>query len=136
MSAPPSTAAALLAVALGSALGGCLRWAAGAALNGVWLAGFPLGTLAVNCIGGLFIGALMFWFTLQPHELWRTFLITGVLGGLTTFSAFTGESLALLHHGRVWMALSHTLAHVAGALACAAAGYALARLAAGGLTGV
>ena len=111
-----------LAVALGSACGGVLRWGAGLWLNGRW-AGFPLGTLAVNCMGGLLIGVALAWFERLPNELGRALWITGVLGGLTTFSAFSAESLQLLQRGHWALAAGHTLAHVFGGLACAALGY-------------
>lgn len=117
----------LLAVALGSALGGMLRWAVGAWANPVWQ-GFPLGTLLVNCAGGLLIGIALLGFEHWPAALPRAFVITGFLGGLTTFSAFSGESLELLQRGQAAMAALHAAAHVLGALACAAAGFALARL--------
>lgn len=116
----------LLAVAVGSAAGAVLRWQVGLWLNARW-AGFPLGTLLVNCAGGLMIGGLLFWLTRQPSELLRLLLVTGFLGGLTTFSSFSAESLALLQQGQWAMALGHTLAHVLGALACTALGYLLAR---------
>jgi fluoride exporter len=112
----------LLAVALGSALGGLARWQVQSWLNPRWL-GFPLGTLLVNCVGGLFIGIALAWFERSPNELWRLFVITGCLGGLTTFSSFSGESLLLLQRGAYAMALAHAAAHLLGALTCAAAGY-------------
>lgn len=111
-----------LAVAGGSAAGGVLRWAVGLWLNGRW-AGFPLGTLLVNCVGGLLIGAALAWFEQLPNEWLRLLLVTGFLGGLTTFSAFSAESLMLLQRGQWLLAAGHTLAHVLGALACAAIGY-------------
>ena len=111
-----------LAVAGGSAAGGVLRWWVGLWLNGRW-AGFPLGTLLVNCVGGLLIGAALAWFEQVPNEWLRLLLVTGFLGGLTTFSAFSVESLLLLQRGQWALAAGHTLAHVLGALACAALGY-------------
>ncbi|MED5621723.1 CrcB family protein [Ideonella sp. BN130291] len=117
----------MLAVAVGAAAGGLLRWAAGLWLNSAWL-GFPLGTLLVNCAGGLLMGLAMVVFSRFPAETLRLLLVTGFLGGLTTFSAYSGESLALLQRGQVAMALGHTLAHVAGALLCASAGFSLGRL--------
>lgn len=116
--------AQLLAVALGSALGGVLRWAVQLWLNARW-AGFPLGTLVVNCVGGLLIGIALAWFARTPNELLRLLLVTGFLGGLTTFSAFTGESLTLLQRGDVGWALAHSAAHLLGALACCAIGFRL-----------
>lgn len=118
--------ASLLAVALGSAMGGVLRWAVQRWLNARW-AGFPLGTLVVNGVGGLLIGIALAWFARLPNELLRLLLATGFLGGLTTFSAFTGESLTLLQRGDVGWALAYSAAHLLGALACCAIGFCLAK---------
>jgi CrcB protein len=104
-----------VAVAVGAALGALARWQAGAWLNTRW-AGFPLGTLLVNLVGGFLIGIALEWFGRQPNELLKLLLVTGFLGGLTTFSAFSGESLALLRQGALGMAMAHTLTHVLGAL--------------------
>ncbi|WP_293438150.1 fluoride efflux transporter CrcB [Piscinibacter sp.] len=119
-----AVAAQVLAVAAGSAVGALARWGAGLWLNARW-AGFPLGTLAVNCVGGLLIGLALAWFERSPHELLRLLLVTGFLGGLTTFSAYSAESLLLLQRGQWALAAGHTLAHVLGALACAALGFKL-----------
>lgn len=116
-----------LAVAGGAAIGALLRWAAGLWFNTPGSA-LPLGTLLVNCVGGLMIGAAVVCFARVPNELLRLLLVTGFLGGLTTFSAFSAESLGLLQRGLWPQALLHTGAHVLGALACAALGAWLARL--------
>ena len=87
-----------LAVAFGAAVGGLLRWRAGVWLNASW-SGFPLGTLLVNVAGGFLIGMALAWFERSPNYLLRHLLVTGFLGGLTTFSAFSGESLVLLQRG-------------------------------------
>ncbi|MBP6270389.1 MAG: fluoride efflux transporter CrcB [Rhizobacter sp.] len=118
--------AQLMAVALGSAVGGVLRWAVQLWLNARW-AGFPLGTLVVNCVGGLLIGIALAWFARTPNESMRLLLVTGFLGGLTTFSAFTGESLTLLQRGDFGWAVAHSFAHLAGALLCCAMGFRLAK---------
>lgn len=123
----PFPLASIAAVATGAALGGVLRWLAAAWLNHRW-SGFPLGTLAVNCVGGLLVGAALVAFERWPAEGWRLFLVVGVLGGLTTFSAFTGESLSLLQRGQWVLAGLHSLAHMVGALACAALGFWLLRM--------
>ncbi|WP_457356020.1 fluoride efflux transporter CrcB [Roseateles sp. P5_D6] len=115
-----------LAVAFGAAMGGLTRWQIGLWLNTRWT-GFPLGTLLVNLVGGLLIGMALEWFGRQPNEVLKLLLVTGFLGGLTTFSSFSGESLAMLQRGELLLALAHTLAHVTGALAAAAAGFALMR---------
>ena len=107
-----------LAVAVGAALGALARWQVGVMFNTRW-AGFPLGTLLVNLLGGLLIGMAMEWLGRQPNEWLKLLLVTGFLGGLTTFSAFSGESLALLKHGELGMALAHSLAHVLGSLLAA-----------------
>ncbi len=116
----------LLAVALGSAVGGVLRWAVQGWLNARW-AGFPIGTLLVNCIGGLLIGVALAGFARTPNEMLRLLLVTGFLGGLTTFSAFTGESLTLLQRGDIGWALVHSAAHLLGSLACCFVGFKIAR---------
>ena len=112
------------AVAGGAAAGALLRWRAGVWLNTAW-SGFPLGTLLVNLVGGLLVGIALAWFERSPDELLRLLLVTGFLGGLTTFSAFSVESLILVQRGQGLLAIGHTLAHVLGALGCAALGYRL-----------
>lgn len=114
----------VLAVASGAAVGALARWGAGLWLNARW-AGFPLGTLFVNAVGGLLIGMALAWFERSPNELLRLLLVTGFLGGLTTFSAFSAESLLLLQRGHWGLAAGHSLAHLLGALACAALGFRL-----------
>ncbi|XHS76450.1 fluoride efflux transporter CrcB [Burkholderiaceae bacterium UC74_6] len=116
-----------LAVAVGAAMGALARWGAGVWLNTRWVGGFPLGTLLVNVVGGLLIGMALEWFGRQPNELLKLLLVTGFLGGLTTFSSFSGESLAMLQRGHFGLALAHTLVHVLGSLAAAAAGFWLMR---------
>jgi CrcB protein len=120
------TLAAGLAVALGGAIGSTMRWAIGLWLNPLALP-FAAGTLAVNCAGGFLIGASLVWFGRFPNDLLRVLLVTGCLGGLTTFSAFSAESLTLLVRGHWPLAVAHTLAHVMGGLGCAALGWWLAR---------
>ena len=111
-----------LAVALGGAGGALLRWRVSLWLNPMPLP-FALGTLVVNCAGGLLIGFSLVAFERHPNETLRLLLVTGGLGGLTTFSAYSAESLALLVRGEPAVALVHTLAHVLGALAFAGLGW-------------
>ena len=124
---PPISFPHVVAVAAGAVLGAWLRWLAGLWLNAKW-AGFPLGTLLVNCVGGLLIGGLLLWFERTPNEFLRLLLVTGLLGGLTTFSSYSGESLILIQRGHLGLALGHTMAHVLGSLACAALGYQIAKV--------
>ena len=127
----PGTWSAAGAVAGGAAIGALCRWGAALWLNARWQ-GFPLGTLFVNLLGGLLIGIALVWLDARPYGTARHFVMTGVLGGFTTFSAFSAESLTLLERGQWTMALAHTAAHVLGALACAALGVMLARATVGG----
>ena len=128
----PPTLVQAAAVAVGASLGALLRWQAGLRLGFV-VAGFPLGTLAVNVVGGFLIGLSLVWFRLHPEATnGRLFVVTGFLGGLTTFSSFSGESLALLQAGNVPLALLHSAAHLFGALAAVALGWWLGRLVFGG----
>ena len=124
----PAVWAQVLAVSAGAAIGALMRWLAGLWLNAQWN-GFPLGTLLVNCVGGFPVGIALMWFTRSPNELIRLLVVTGFLGGLTTFSAYSVESLILLQRGMWGLAAAHTLAHVGGALACAVLGFAAARAA-------
>lgn len=114
------------AVAIGGAVGSLLRWQVGHWLNPLALP-FALGTLTVNCMGGALIGFSLVAFERQPNDALRLLLVTGGLGGLTTFSAFSAESLGLLVSGKPALALFHTLAHVGGALACAWLGWLVGR---------
>lgn len=93
----------LLAVATGGAIGATTRW--GVAL----LVPFPLATLAVNVLGSFAIGAI--WVLLGPR--WMPFLVVGVLGGFTTFSAFSLDMFRLVEDGRGGLALVHLLGSVA-----------------------
>ena len=113
-------------VAVGGTVGCLARWRAG-----VWLNTMPwpiaAGTLFVNVVGGLCIGFSLVAFARAPSEFWRLLLVTGFLGGMTTFSAFTGESLSLLVKGQFAVAAFHTGVHVFGSLAAAAVGWQIGR---------
>ena len=113
-----------VAVGLGAAIGAWLRWGLGLWLGS--LHGFvQVGTLAANLLGGFLIGMALGFFAGQPDLAphWRLFIVTGFLGGLTTFSSFSGESLTLLQRGEIGWALVHTALHLAGALLLCAAGF-------------
>jgi CrcB protein len=109
--------AVLLAVFLGAGLGACVRWLLGEALNRV-LPALPLGTLAANLIGGYVVGVAIAFFTLRSDlsPLWRLFCITGVLGGLTTFSTFSAEVVQALERGQTGWALATIATHLGGSL--------------------
>ena len=79
-----------LAVGMGAALGAWLRWGLGHALNALWPQ-LPPGTLVANLVGGYLVGLALGWFALDPSwspEM-RLLVVTGFLGALTTFSAFS-----------------------------------------------
>jgi CrcB protein len=114
---------ALLSVFAGAGLGACLRWG----LN-LWLTpllpALPLGTLAANLIGGYLVGAAIAWFSLKaslPPEA-RLFVITGFLGGLTTFSTFSAEVVDAVLRGQPGWALAAVGLHLGGSLALTALG--------------
>jgi CrcB protein len=107
-----------LAVGTGAALGAWMRWGLGIALNAV-IPSLPLGTLAANLIGGYAVGAAVEFFlqhALLPAE-WRLFVITGFLGGLTTFSTFSAEAVQLLSEQEYGWAALHVGSHLSGSLA-------------------
>jgi fluoride exporter len=102
-------------VALGGALGAWLRFAAGRLIGA---AAFPWATLAVNLIGSFAMGLLAGWLARQggSGEGWRLFLGVGVLGGFTTFSAFSLEIVTLAQRGAIGMAALYISASLAGGL--------------------
>jgi CrcB protein len=116
---------AILAVGIGAALGALLRWGLAVGLNAAFPA-LPPGTLVANLVGGYLIGVALAWFAHQPQlpAEWRLFVVTGFLGGLTTFSTFSAEVTGLLQQGRLGWAAAAVSAHVAGSLLATLAGMA------------
>lgn len=114
-----------LAVGAGAALGAWLRWGLGLWLNSLH-AHVQAGTLAANLAGGYLVGLALGFFSAAPGLApeWRLFAVTGFLGGLTTFSTFSGESVLLLQRGQYGWALLHTALHLLGSLLLCAAGFA------------
>jgi fluoride exporter len=112
-----------LAVGGGAALGAWVRWGFGIALNASI---FPLGTLIANLGGGLLMGmALAYFANTLAQDAWRLLVMTGFLGGLTTFSAFSAEAFNFLQKQQYAWAAGHVLSHVAGSLIMTAVGFAL-----------
>lgn len=107
-----------IGIGLGAAIGAWLRWGMGLWLNPV-LPQMPLGTLAANLVGGYLIGLAVAFFMQHPglSPEWRLFIITGFLGGLTTFSTFSAETVALLLRGQYLWSVAIITAHLLGSLA-------------------
>ncbi|TDU32889.1 camphor resistance protein CrcB [Panacagrimonas perspica] len=100
----------VLSVALGGALGSVARHGVGVAARALW-PGWPLGTLVVNVSGSFAIGVLFGLFLLKPAPDWVRFgLIIGVLGGFTTFSAFSIETVEMLRVEGAWAASIYVVA--------------------------
>lgn len=120
---------AFLAVGFGAAIGAWLRWGLGAWLNPLFPA-VPLGTLAANLVGGYGIGLAVAWFSEHPGvpPETRLFLITGLLGGLTTFSTFSAEVVTALLRG-LWLTGGLiAAAHLTGSLLATGLGFYTLRL--------
>ena len=109
---------AVVAIAIGAAVGALLRWVLGLSLNAL-LPALPPGTLAANLIGAYIIGLAVAYFAgnpaLPPH--WRLLIITGFCGGLTTFSTFSAELVALIQQERLGWVAATILVHVGGSVA-------------------
>jgi CrcB protein len=115
----------LLVISLGASAGAIARWLLGIGLNGLFPA-LPPGTLAANLIGGYLIGLAVGVFSQHPGLApeWRLLVMTGFLGGLTTFSTFSAEVTGLLQQGRLGWAAATISAHVVGSLVLTLAGLA------------
>jgi CrcB protein len=107
----------VLAICIGASLGALARWRLG-----LWLTTsasvLPWGTLAANLVGGYLIGVCVAVFQALPQldPAWRLALVTGFLGGLTTFSSFSAEVVTMLMQQRYALALGTAGLHVAGSL--------------------
>ncbi len=115
----------MLSVGTGAAIGAMIRWLLSYQLNDkLWL---PLGTLTANLVAGILIGVVVAWLSHNPSvsPLVRLFLITGFLGGLSTLSTFSVESLTLLYQEAYLKALFHMGVHILGTLMMTALGVAI-----------
>lgn len=113
----------VIAICIGASLGALARWRLG-----LWLTTgasvLPWGTLAANLIGGYLIGLCIAVFQAMPQldPAWRLALVTGFLGGLTTFSSFSAEVVTMLMQQRYLLALGTAGLHVVGSLVLAVLG--------------
>ena len=118
--------ATLLQVALGGALGASARYLTGVAAVRVMGPGFPWGTLAVNVAGSFLMGVIV---VVMAHtgNRFAPFVMTGILGGFTTFSAFSLDALTLYERGQAGLAAAYVLASVLLSLMAIVAGLLVAR---------
>jgi len=113
----------VLSIAAGASLGALLRWLLAGRFNPLHPS-LPLGTLAANLIGGYLIGIAIAYFTERPDlppEV-RLFVITGFLGGLTTFSTFSAEVVMQIHEARLLTAFTTAMVHMLGSFILTALG--------------
>lgn len=108
----------ILPISLGAALGAVLRWLLSTRLNSLWPS-LPPGTLVANLVGGYLVGVAVAYFALHVElsPQWRLLVITGFLGGLTTFSTFSAEVVTQIQQGNLMWAFATIAAHVLGSLA-------------------
>lgn len=106
-----------LLVGLGGALGSIARWLLGLSLNTLFPA-IPMGTLVANLVAGYLIGICLMVFMSYPNipPEWRLFIVTGCLGGLSTFSSFSGEVSMLFYEGRILWGSLAIASHVIGSI--------------------
>jgi fluoride exporter len=113
----------VLSISIGASLGALLRWMLAGRLNPLHDS-LPLGTLAANLLGGYLIGIAVAYFGERPDlppEV-RLLVVTGFLGGLTTFSTYSAEVVMLMHEARFLAAFSVAVVHLAGSFALTALG--------------
>ncbi len=120
-----------LLVFLGAGIGGALRHGVNVASARAFGTGFPAGTLIVNVLGSLAMGLIVAWLAFRTEAGWsqpaRLFLTTGVLGGFTTFSAFSLDAMLLYERGEWGVAALYVAASVLLSIGALAAGIALVR---------
>lgn len=116
-------ASTVIAISAGATVGALTRYGLSLAMN-AWVPNLPIGTLASNLIAAYIVGFAIAYFAVSPglSAAWRLFLITGLAGGLSTFSTFSAELLATLREGRLGWSASLLAFHVGGSLAMAALG--------------
>ncbi len=119
----------ILAIGIGSCLGGISRYLISLFIQNKFLSTFPYGTLSVNIIGCLLIGLV---FGISEKTMiaveWRMFLVTGLLGGFTTFSSFSNETVGLIRDGQYWPAFMYVSFSVVIGLLATFAGISLIKL--------
>ncbi|MEN9061627.1 fluoride efflux transporter CrcB [Ponticoccus litoralis] len=117
----------VLQVAIGGALGASARYMTGVAMARLMGKGFPWATLTVNVVGSFAMGALVVLLAHLGGNRWAPLLMTGVLGGFTTFSAFSLDVVTLYERGQTGAAAGYVAVSVLASIAALFAGMSLAR---------
>ena len=117
-----------LSVALGGAIGATLRWLTGQLTLRAMGPGFPWGTVAVNLLGSFLMGVMVVVLAEKGGNRAAPFLMTGVLGGFTTFSAFSLDAVTLIERGQVMLAAAYVGGSVFVGLAALVFGMTLTRM--------
>lgn len=117
----------LFSVALGGAIGASLRYLAGVAILRAWGPGFPMAVLSVNVLGSFLMGVVVVVLGQKGLNHLSPLLMTGVLGGFTTFSAFSLEAFTLFERGEVGSAALYVALSVVGSIGALVIGITLAR---------
>ena len=127
----------MIAIAVGASLGAWCRWGLSLWLDPIH-GRLSMGMLAANLVGAYMVGLALAWFAVHPSVSppWRLFIVTGLLGGLTTFSAFSADTVRLLMREQYGWALITVLVHVLGSFALTAAGFASLRMLRSNATGL
>lgn len=122
---------AILLVFFGAGIGGVARHLVNVGAPRIVGYGFPFGTMCINVLGSLLIGCVAGWLVFRADASWsqhaRLFTVTGILGGFTTFSAFSLETALLVERGEMGLAALYVAGSVAFSLVAVFAGLALIR---------
>ena len=118
----------LLQVALGGALGASARYLTGTTVTRLLGHGFPAGTMVVNVVGSFLMGVLVVILAKKGGQAAAPFLMTGLLGGFTTFSAFSLDAVTLFERGQSAAAIGYILGSVLISIAALVAGLWLTRM--------
>ena len=119
-----------LIVFLGAGIGGALRHGVNVGAARLFGYGFPFGTLIVNIVGSFMMGLFAGYFVFRPGlaQHMRLFLTTGILGGFTTFSAFSLDTALLVERHAYWLAAAYVAGSVAASLIALFAGMSIFRI--------
>jgi CrcB protein len=119
----------LLVIGAGSFIGGIMRYLVSLVIQNRVISTFPFGTLVVNITGCFLIGVVFGMAEKGNLNVeWRLFLATGVLGGFTTFSAFSNETVAMFKDGQLWYAFTYIIASILAGLLATFTGIMLIKL--------